>query len=122
MLEMESFTLQTEDRVVGDDIFSTLYKRSEFNLIYSILIEFKEESYVLQNQSSTIDESIEKCIQYCIDPGIRLFNTRQASELYEEFRLEGDSCDAVEGLIGVWCATFLVEDELVQLHIIETHQ
>jgi hypothetical protein len=91
-------------------------------MLYSIVIEYKEDTYVIQHVSDDPDNAIYDGLKNYGFDKIRILNEEQFSELILDIENEKRLCVPVNDLSGVWVNTFLVEDHLVQIHAIETYQ
>lgn len=91
-------------------------------MLYSIVISYKEDDFVIQSEAATPDDAIARGIGSGEGDRIRLFDSRQIEDLRREIASAEDHgrCVAIDGLTNVWCTGFLVRDELAQFHVIAT--
>ena len=90
-------------------------------MLYSIVIEYKEDTFVIQSVGDSPDDAISSGVKSHSHGNIRIFNSTQFLELSKEIENKGKSCVAIDGLQCVWVNTYLVQDELVQMHVIQTN-
>lgn len=90
-------------------------------MLYTIVIEFNEDTFAIQHEANSPADAIRDGISSRVYGGIRIFNDSQISELVQEIEKEiSGSCVAISGLCNVWVDTFLIQNELVQIHAIAT--
>ena len=89
-------------------------------MLYSLLIEYKEDTFVLQVDAVSPDEALEVGILNRMHGGIRIFCHSELVELRQEIKNSDTSCTEISGLCNVWVNTYLVQGDLVQIHIIAT--
>ena len=93
-------------------------------MLYTIVITYKEDDFVIQTDANSPSEAIHISVISDNTNGIRLFNDSEFQELKELVKTECDleSCVPVNLLKHVWCDTFLVNDQLVQMHVVLTSE
>ncbi len=91
-------------------------------MLFSIVIEYNDDTFVIQCEADTPDEAIRSGIKSHINTCIHIFDESEMLELVSEIENKDKLCTAINGLRGVWVDTFLVQENLVQVHTIASNE
>jgi hypothetical protein len=90
-------------------------------MLYSLVITYMEDDFVIQSEAVSPDEAIKRGIRPGEGERIRIFDSGQIDELRREVATSTTfKCVPIEGLTNVRNTCCLVEGELVQFHVIAT--
>jgi len=90
-------------------------------LLYSIIFEYTD-TFVVQCIASSEFDAQRQGIDMCVQGQVPVFNESQSSELADVYSKRNPPLTSISALKNVWVNTFLVEDELVQIHVIATNE
>lgn len=91
-------------------------------MFYTIIIEYDENTLVSQVEANNPDDAINVGIQIQGENKSGIFTDDEIQGLVNEIEAGNGNCVLLNGLRGVWCDTFLLNDKLVQIHAVATSQ
>lgn len=89
-------------------------------MLFSIIIEYDENTFVSQVEADDPNESIKMGIQIQGEKNSGIFTDNEVQELIGEIEAGNGSSVLLNGLRSVWCDTFLLNDKLVLIHAVAT--
>jgi hypothetical protein len=86
--------------------------------LYTCILDFKGGTYITQVNVPAIDQALSAWVETVDTTKIEGLTTSMKKQLMSEIAVEKPSM--IEGVKNVWCTTFLLEENLALVNLIET--